>query len=84
MTFMPAVLAGPAVADTIFPPRTIIVPDSITGPVTVMMRMLVIATSCATSSEQKHAATHRLATNVMQRNADGRFIIAKQHTSVAL
>ncbi len=74
ITFRPAELAEPAVAETILPPRTMMVPDSMTGPVTVMMRVLVIATSCATSSEQKHARP-RLAINVKQRIAGSRFII---------
>ena len=39
--------AGPAVTETIFPPLTMMVPDSMTWPEPTMTRALVIATSCA-------------------------------------
>ena len=43
----PCVGAAPAVTETILPPRTMIVPESITWPLPTMIRALVIATSCA-------------------------------------
>ena len=45
ITRSPCVFAAPAETDAIFPPRTMIVPDSITGPVPTITRTLVIATS---------------------------------------
>ncbi len=47
MVRRPCVGAAPAVTDTIFPPLTMMVPDSITWPEPTMIRALVIAMSCA-------------------------------------
>ena len=46
----PCVGAAPAVTDTIFPPLTMMVPESITWPEPTMIRALVIATSCAAAT----------------------------------
>ena len=40
----------PAATDAILPPRTTIVPESITWPLPTMMRAFVMATSCAATT----------------------------------
>ena len=50
---------APGPTDAIFPPRTMIVPFSITEPVPTTMRTLVIATSWAA----ERAGTHKRAAN---------------------
>jgi hypothetical protein len=47
MVRSPCVGAAPGVTETILPPRTMIVPDSITWPLPTITRTLVMATSCA-------------------------------------
>jgi hypothetical protein len=47
MVLSPWVFAAPADTETIFPARTITVPEPITVPFPTITRALVIATSCA-------------------------------------
>ena len=62
MTFSPGAGAAPAVTETILPPRTTIVPESITWPLPTMMRAFVIATSCAAAAiGENDTATMKLA-----------------------
>ena len=62
MTFSPCAGAAPAVTETILPPRTTIVPESITWPLPTMMRAFVMATSCAAATiGASDTATTRLA-----------------------
>ena len=64
MARSPCVGAVPAVTETILPPRTMIVPDSITCPLPTITRALVMATSCAAAgsgaihpTRARHAGT---------------------------
>src|SRR5687768_3374481 len=63
----PCVGTAPAPTETILPPRTMIVPDSITWPLPTITRALVMATSCAVASvgainpvPARHADTNSL------------------------
>ena len=67
MVRSPCVGAAPAVTETILPPRTMMVPDSITWPLPTMIRALVMATSCAAATvgtinpaTSRHACTNAL------------------------
>jgi hypothetical protein len=67
MVRSPAVGAAPAVTETILPPRTMIVPDSMTWPLPTITRALVMATSCAAArrgainpTRARHAGTINL------------------------
>ena len=59
MIVSPWVGAAPAVTEAILPPRTMIVPESITWPLPTMMRAFVMATSCAAAGFEAINPTHQ-------------------------